>query len=71
LTTIQKFLSFEKPKQSVSNAFQYVVLHPAALRTSVSIMATMADSICKSTKKNGNNEGKGRKKLHSYHFSNL
>jgi hypothetical protein len=34
-------------------------------------MATMADSIYKSTKKNGNNEGKGRKKLLNYNFSTL
>ena len=55
--------SFESPKTKRDNAFQYVVLQPAVLRTSVSIIATMADSICKSTKKNGNNEGKGKKKI--------
>ena len=37
-------------KQSVSNAFQYVVLRPAAPSSSDDITALRADSTCKDTK---------------------
>jgi len=37
-------------KQSVSNAFQYVVLHPAAPHISMCLIAARADSSCKDTK---------------------
>ena len=37
-------------KQSVSNAFQYVVLHPSAPSSSDDITALRADSTCKDTK---------------------
>ena len=40
-------------KQSVSNAFQYVVLHPAALHTSVYFIAIMGRCNCKDTKSLG------------------
>ena len=43
--------SFEVQKQSVSNAFQYVVLCPTAPSTSDDITALRVDSICKDTKK--------------------
>jgi hypothetical protein len=42
--------SFEVQKQSVSNAFQYVVLRPLAPSSSDDITALRADSNCKSTK---------------------
>ena len=39
--------SFEVQKQSVSNAFQYVVLHPSAPSSSDDIVAKQADAAAK------------------------
>ena len=39
------------PKQSVSNAFYYVVLHPVAPHTSVCLTAARADAVAKVRRK--------------------